>query len=171
MGPTESPAASNGWLGWMGTLLAITVAIIIFFFLIVALTVCCCCKRKGRNMAAGRGQADGAGGHGVVSSVPSSSNSSSNSSNSSPNYGEINLRSTPSGQAYNMVDSSRSAGSHVFFAYPAPNGRDVSGLYSFQGGYYPMRKDNQCYKMDRKYAEQRYGGGLNGHSIVGLPAD
>ncbi|XP_038070161.1 uncharacterized protein LOC119739338 [Patiria miniata] len=175
VGPTESPAATQGWLGWMGTLLAITVAAIIVFFLLISIVVCCCCRRKGRGMAVGRGQADGAGprGGGVASSVPCSSNSSSSNSsgNSSPNYGEMSVRGTPvthGGQGY-----SEPAGSHVFYGYPPPNGRDTCGMYGFHGGYYPMRKDNQSYsgERDRGYAEPKYGGGINGHSIVGMPAN
>ena len=151
--PTELPGASTGWLGWMGTFLAVTVAAIIVIFLLVSLMVCCCCKRKGRGMPVGRGQADGRGA--VSTSVPSSSSSSNSSSNSSPNYGEMSVR-TPPREVYQptVIDNmSGAGGSHVFYGYPPPSGRaDLGGgIYGFQGGYFPMRKENLCHTVDRGF--------------------
>ncbi|XP_071786050.1 uncharacterized protein [Asterias amurensis] len=151
--PTELPGASTGWLGWMGTFLAVTVAAIIVIFLLVSLMVCCCCKRKGQGMPVGRGQADGRGA--VSTSVPSSSSSSNSSSNSSPNYGEMSVR-TPPREVYQptVIDNmSGAGGSHVFYGYPPPSGRaDLGGgIYGFQGGYFPMRKENLCHTVERGF--------------------
>ncbi|XP_022096107.1 uncharacterized protein LOC110982168 [Acanthaster planci] len=178
--PTESPTASNGWLGWMGTLLAITVAVVIVVFLAVSLVACYCCNRKGRGMPVGRGQADGAGpgGHGVTPSVPSSSSNSSSSNgsaNSSPHYDEMGPRGSPLAPGgHQPAYPAEPAGSQVFYGYPPPNGRDLSGTYKLHGGYYPMRKDGgPCYPGERGHVDPKYAYGsvLNGHSIVGMPAD